>query len=127
MSQKIRVLHLIKSLGRGGAEKLIPETVLMHHKDKFEFHCIYFYHQEENIVDELEGAGVRVHLIPSGNLGLFFQISKVRKYLHAHGINLIHSHLPWAGILARLVGRNQSIPIVYTEHNTWDRYNKLSY
>ncbi|HCX74257.1 MAG TPA: hypothetical protein DHU93_01285, partial [Algoriphagus sp.] len=30
-------------------------------------------------------------------------------------------------ILARFVGLNLPIPIVYTEHNTWDRYNKVSY
>lgn len=124
---KIKILHLIKSLGRGGAEKLIPETALVHHQDRFEFHCLYFYHQEKNIVDELEAAGIKVHLIPSGNLGLFFQVNKVRKFAKDLGIDIIHAHLPWAGILARFVGNKLNIPIVYTEHNTWERYNKLSY
>ncbi|MBN7817508.1 glycosyltransferase [Algoriphagus pacificus] len=124
---KIKILHLIKSLGRGGAEKLIPETALVHHQDRFEFHCLYFYQQEKNIVDELEAAGIKVHLIPSGNLGLFFQVNKVRKFAKDLGIDIIHAHLPWAGILARFVGNKLNIPIVYTEHNTWERYNKLSY
>ncbi|EAZ82462.1 glycosyltransferase [Algoriphagus machipongonensis] len=124
---KIKVLHLIKSLGRGGAEKLIPETAMVHHQDKFEFHCLYFYHQEKNIVDELKAAGIQVHLIPSGNLGLFFQVNKVRDFAKEKGIDIIHAHLPWAGILARFVGKKLNIPIVYTEHNTWERYNKLSY
>ncbi|WP_035463727.1 glycosyltransferase [Algoriphagus vanfongensis] len=124
---KTRILHLIKSLGRGGAEKLIPQTALVHDQSKFEFHCLYFYHQKENIVDELEAAGVQVHLIPSGNLGLFFQVNKVCEFVRENEFDLIHAHLPWAGILARLVGKKVKIPIVYTEHNTWDRYNKLSY
>ena len=127
MSKKIKVLHLIKSLGRGGAEKLIPETASVHDQSRFEFHCLYFYHQQENIVDELERAGIQVHLIPSGNLGLFFQVKKVSAFIEENGFDLIHAHLPWAGILARLVGKQYSIPIVYTEHNTWDRYNKLSF
>ncbi|TXE02398.1 glycosyltransferase [Algoriphagus aquimarinus] len=127
MPTKIRILHLIKSLGRGGAEKLIPETALVHHKDRFEFHCLYFYHQRNNIVDELEAAGIQVHLIPSGNLGLFFQVNKVRAFAKQLGIDIIHAHLPWAGIMARSVGNNLKIPIVYTEHNTWDRYNTISY
>jgi glycosyltransferase involved in cell wall biosynthesis len=126
-NKKIKVLHLIKSLGRGGAEKLIPETALVHDQEQFEFHCLYFYHQENNIVEELERAGIKVHLIPSGNLGLFFQVKKVREFIHLNAINIIHAHLPWAGILARSVGNNLKIPIVYTEHNTWERYNKLSY
>lgn len=125
--KRIKVLHLIKSLGRGGAEKLIPETALVHDQGKFEFHCLYFYHQEQNIVDELLAAGIHVHLIPSSNLGLFFQIKKVRDFVCKNKFDLIHAHLPWAGILARFVGQKLSIPIVYTEHNTWDRYNKVSY
>lgn len=127
MPKKIRILHLIKSLGRGGAEKLIPETALVHHQEKFEFYCLYFYHQKKNIVEELIAAGIKVHLIPSGNLGLFFQVKKVREFVKQNDIDIIHAHLPWAGILSRLVGNKLEIPIVYTEHNTWDRYNSISY
>ncbi|MGM0946822.1 MAG: glycosyltransferase [Bacteroidota bacterium] len=127
MTTKIKILHLIKSLGRGGAEKLIPETALVHDQRKFEFHCLYFYHQPENIVEELQAAGIQVHLIPSSNLGLFFQIEPVRDFIKQNQFDIIHAHLPWAGILARFVGRKLPIPIVYTEHNTWDRYNRLSY
>lgn len=78
-------------------------------------------------MDELERAGIQVHLIPSGNLGLFFQVQRVREFVKQHDFDIIHAHLPWAGILARFVGRKLAIPIVYTEHNTWDRYNKVSY
>lgn len=127
MNQKTKVLHLIKSLGRGGAEKLIPETAQVHDQSRFEFHCLYFYYQEQNIVDELEAAGIQVHLIPSGNLGLFLQVQKVREFVRENNFDILHAHLPWAGILARFVGQKLDIPIVYTEHNTWERYNKVSY
>jgi len=127
LQSKIKVLHLIKSLGRGGAEKLIPETAMVHNQDRFEFYCIYFYHQQNNIVDELEGAGIEVQLIPAGNLSLFFQVKRVQEFVAANQIDIIHAHLPWAGILSRFVGKETKIPIVYTEHNTWDRYNKVSY
>lgn len=123
---RIKVLHLIKSLGRGGAEKLIPETARVHDQSRFEFHCLYFYHQKNNIIDELENTGIKVHHFPSGNLGLFFQIQKVKHFILEQGFDIIHAHLPWAGILARFVGKELSIPIVYTEHNTWERYNKIS-
>ncbi len=125
--KRIKVLHLIKSLGRGGAEKLIPETALIHDRERYEFHCLYFYPQKNTIVDELEAAGINVHLIPSSNLGLFFQVPKVQKFVMENGFDIIHAHLPWAGILSRFVGNKIKIPIVYTEHNTWERYNKLSY
>jgi L-malate glycosyltransferase len=128
MNQKpIRVLHLIKSLGRGGAEKLIPETVALHDREQFKFYCLYFRHSANNIVDELLANDIALHLIPSGNFGLFRQIAKVKAFVKANQIDLIHSHLPWAGVLSRFVGNQVGIPIVYTEHNTWDRYNKISY
>lgn len=126
-TNRIKVLHLIKSLGRGGAEKLIPETAMVHDQSRFEFHCLYFFHQEQNILDELEAAGIQTHLFPAGNLELFFQIKKVKRFVLEQGFDLIHAHLPWAGILSRFVGKELSIPIVYTEHNTWERYNKISY
>ncbi|MFC5190312.1 glycosyltransferase [Algoriphagus aquatilis] len=126
-TNRIKVLHLIKSLGRGGAEKLIPETAMVHDQSRFEFHCLYFFHQEQNILDELEAAGIQTHLFPAGNLELFFQIKKVKRFVIEQGFDLIHAHLPWAGILSRFVGKELSIPIVYTEHNTWERYNKISY
>lgn len=78
-------------------------------------------------MDELEAAGIKVHLIPSSNLGLFFQVGKVREFVKEFKIDIIHAHLPWAGILSRLAGRKLNVPIVYTEHNTWDRYNTISY
>jgi len=126
-TNRIKVLHLIKSLGRGGAEKLIPETAMVHDQSRFEFHCLYFFHQEQNILDELEAAGIQTYLFPAGNLELFFQIKKVKRFVLEQGFDLIHAHLPWAGILSRFVGKELSIPIVYTEHNTWERYNKISY
>lgn len=125
--KKVKVLHLIKSLGRGGAEKLIPETVKFFDQDKFEFYCIYFYHKENNIIDELESVGINILLIPSSNLRVFNQVGKVSDFVHEVGIDIIHAHLPWGGILARLVSRKTKIPLVYTEHNTWDRYNRISY
>ncbi|MCH7412399.1 glycosyltransferase [Belliella sp. R4-6] len=122
----MKILHLIKSLGRGGAEKLILETAAVH-QESFEFSCIHFYHREGNIVEEMEQVGINVSFLPSSNLGLFKQISPVRKYVIDNKIDLIHAHLPWAGILGRFVVRGLDIPLVYTEHNTWDRYKKITY
>ena len=58
---------------------------------------------------------------------LFFQVKRVRDFILENDFDIIHAHLPWAGIMARSVGNTLNIPIVYTEHNTWERYNKLSY
>lgn len=54
---KIKVLHIIKSLGRGGAEMLLPETLKLHNQEKFEFHYIYFLAWKNQMVEAIEDAG----------------------------------------------------------------------
>lgn len=124
MQPKIKVLHLIKSLGRGGAEMLLPETLRLHDQNKFEFHYIYFLPWKDAMVDAIRSQGARVTCLPANNnVQLIARAKAVAKYIREHQIALVHAHLPWAGIVARLVGRMTGIPIVYTEHNKQERYH----
>lgn len=127
MNSRIRVLHIIKSLGRGGAETLLPETLKLHSKDDFEFHCIYFLPWKNQLVGAIESAGGKVTCIPSGNnLIMLLNVFKVVRYVRRHRIQLIHAHLPWAGIVARLVFILTRVPTVYTEHNKQERYHGVT-
>ncbi len=40
--------------------------------------------------------------------------------------DVIHCHLPIAGVVGRVVGKMTGIPVVYTEHNTQERYHFLT-
>ena len=40
-NNKMKILHIVKSLGRGGAEMLLQETLKQHDQSKFEFHYIF--------------------------------------------------------------------------------------
>ncbi|QED36527.1 glycosyltransferase [Antarcticibacterium arcticum] len=131
---KIRILHIIKSLGCGGAEMLLPETIKLHHQ-RFEFHVIYFLPWKNQMVETIEQAGGKVICFPaSNNIKLLQQYPKVIEYCKSNKINLIHCHLPWSGFLGRIVHSNTKIPVIYTEHNIQERYhfatkllNKLSF
>jgi glycosyltransferase involved in cell wall biosynthesis len=124
----IPVLHIIKSLGRGGAEMLLPETLSKHDKNKYQFHYIYFLPWKYQMVEAIEKEGGKVSCFPaSNNLKIILQARKISAYVKKHKIQLIHCHLPWAGIVGRIVGKMTGIPVVYTEHNTWERYHKLTY
>lgn len=133
--QKIKILHIIKSLGRGGAEMLLPETLKIHDKKKFEFHTIFFLPWKNQMVEALESVGGKVTCFSaSNNLKLLQQYSGVIEYCKKHGIDLIHCHLPWSGFLGRIIHFKTNIPVVYTEHNIQERYhfatkwlNKLSF
>ncbi len=125
--QKIKILHIIKSLGRGGAETLLPETLKLHDTSKFEFHYIYFLPWKDQMVESLVSNGGKVTCISSkNNLDLIFKTSKVISYVKRNDINLIHCHLPWSGFLGRLVYRKTKIPVIYTEHNIQERYHTVT-
>lgn len=124
---KIKVLHIIKSLGRGGAEMLLPETLKKHDYLEFEFHYIYFLPWKNQMVETIEKAGGKVTCLSAkNNIQLLLQYSKIIKYCKEHQIQLIHAHLPWAGFVSRLVHKLTRIPVLYTEHNMQERYHFLT-
>lgn len=128
MDNKIKVLHIIKSLGRGGAEMLLPETLKLHDRKKFSFHYIYFLPWKNQMVEALESEGARVSCFEAtNNLQILFKSSEIINYIQKHNIQLVHAHLPWAGFLARLIHKKIKIPLIYTEHNKQERYHKLTY
>jgi L-malate glycosyltransferase len=122
--RKIRVLHIIKSLGRGGAEMLLPETLKVHDQEKFEFHYIYFLPWKNQMVEAIQSNGGTITCFAANNnIQLLTKVRAVGRYVKEHGIQVIHAHLPWAGILARIVGKVTGIPVIYTEHNKQERYH----
>ncbi|WP_439881746.1 glycosyltransferase [Pontibacter sp. MBLB2868] len=128
LNHKIKVLHLIKSLGRGGAEMLLPETLKVHDREQFDFHFAYFLPWKDQMVPAIEALGARaVCFKANNNLQMFQRVGEISRYVQEHQVDVIHSHLPWAGVIARLVGKKTGIPVVYTEHNKWERYNKITY
>jgi L-malate glycosyltransferase len=124
LSKKIKILHIIKSLGRGGAEMLLPETLKLHDKNRFEFHYIYFLPWKNQMVGSIRSNGGEVICVAANNnLRLMLKTNDVVHYVRKNNIQLIHAHLPWAGILARSVGKRTGVPILYTEHNKQERYH----
>ncbi len=124
---QIKILHIIKSLGRGGAEMLLPETLQLHDQEEFEFHYIYFLPWKDQMVSRIKDAGGEVTCYKANNnINLILQYKKVIKYCREHQIDLIHCHLPWAGFLGRLVYRKTGIPVLYTEHNMQERYHLVT-
>lgn len=132
---KIKVLHIIKSLGRGGAETLLPETLKIHSQSEFEFFYIYFLPWKDQLVDDIEKAGGKVICLDAkNNIELILKYREIIEFCKVNKIDLIHCHLPWAGFVGRIVHSKTNIPVIYTEHNMQERYhfitkwlNKLSF
>ncbi len=120
----MKILHLIKSLGRGGAEMLLQETLKQHDQSKFEFHYIYFLPWKDQMVEGLQKAGGIVTNIPAKNNRIIIsKTKKVIEYIREHKIDMVHCHLPWAGFVGRLIYKRTGIPVLYTEHNKQERYH----
>jgi L-malate glycosyltransferase len=127
MGEKIKVLHIIKSLGRGGAEMLLPETLKLHDQSRFEFHYIYFLPWKNQMVEAIErNGGVVKCFSSSNNIQITSKYRSIVRYIRKQKIQLIHCHLPWAGILGRFIHRGTGIPVIYTEHNKQERYHFLT-
>ena len=126
IAEKKRILHVIKGLGRGGAERLLLSTIKHHHKD-YSFDIVYFLSDKKHLEHELRSLGCRVYCFRSSNvLQIVFKLPRLIRLLKRNRYNVIHAHLPWSGIVARLAGKFTGTPVVYTEHNLFSRYNRLT-
>jgi len=124
---KLKVLHIIKSLGRGGAETLLQETLKVHDKNLFEFHYIYFIPWKDQMVEGIKKEGGMVNRFSAkNNITIFLKILSVVRYIKKNDIHLVHCHLPWAGILGRAIFKYSKIKLVYTEHNVQERYHPIT-
>ena len=123
----MKILQIVKSLGRGGAEMLLQETLKLHDKQQFDFHYIYFLPWKNQMVEGIEQAGGKVTNFPAkNNLFILLQIIPIIRYIRKNKIELIHCHLPWAGFAGRIIHLFTKIPVVYSEHNIQDRYHILT-
>jgi len=121
-----RIAHLIKGLGRGGAERLLAGSIPCHGA-AYHFTVVYFIPTKDHLVEELERSGAKVILVRSRGIpGMLWNLPLLLRVLRENRIDLIHAHLPWSGIVARLAGSWLGMPVVYTEHNLFSRYKPLT-
>lgn len=126
-----RILVLIKGLGIGGAERLISDAVPVWDRDSFDYSVAYILPWKDQLAPAISAAGVDVSCV-GGRRGLDpWTPRRLRKLISSSQIDVVHAHLPSAGIVARLFA---GVPVVYTEHNLSDSYrqptrsvNRLTY
>ena len=118
------VLLLIKGLGRGGAEHILVSSVRYGDRVRFRYEAAYLLSWKDAFVPSLRRVGVETACL-DGAQGVEW-IRRLRRLVRAHDIDLVHVHSPYVAIGARL-GLPRSMPIVYTEHNLWERYHRATY
>lgn len=121
MATRPVVLVLVKGLGIGGAEKLIAGAPPFWDRKRFDYRVAYLLPWKDQLVPELERHGVEVVMLGSRNGAGPGAIIRLRRHLAEINADLVHAHLPSAGVIARLSSR---VPVVYTEHNLSDSYRR---
>lgn len=120
----MRIFHLIKGLGRGGAETLLVAGLRQADRARFEFAYGYLLPWKEALAPELRAAGAEVRCLPAAkSWQLPGAVFAVARWLRRGRADLLHSHLPVAGAIGRLAGRLAGVPVVTTEHNLQERYH----
>jgi glycosyltransferase involved in cell wall biosynthesis len=124
----VRVLHVIKGLGPGGAERLLVSLTATRHAD-VEVHVAYVLPWKSHLVADLEAAGAQVHLL-GGRRGLADPAWPIRlgRLVGALRPDVVHLHSPAIAAVGRIVLRlrRRRPVIVSTEHNVWRSFGLLT-
>ncbi|MDP2340172.1 MAG: glycosyltransferase [Deltaproteobacteria bacterium] len=123
----LRVLHVIKSLGLGGAESLLVDgaraaaALDMHHD------VVSFLPWKDALIPALRAAGADVTVIEARSSAMILaSADKLAKHLRKRRPDVVHAHLPISGVVARIACALTRTPCVYTEHNVLERYHPLT-
>lgn len=120
MGRPLRVLWLVKGLGRGGAEQLLVSAARYHDPERVTLHAAYVLAHKDHLVDDLRAAGVTVHCLAGGWPGRGW-VPRLRRLVADGAFDVVHTHSPVPATAARLLAPRRT-RMVHTEHNVWARY-----
>jgi len=124
----LRIAHLIKGLGRGGAETLLRECIRVDEPGRAEYAVGYFLPHKDALVADLEALDVDLRCFASrSEAAMLRSVGRVARWLDDGDYDVIHCHLPLAGVVGRMAGKVARRPVVYTEHNVHERYHRVTY
>ncbi|MBI4489164.1 MAG: glycosyltransferase [Deltaproteobacteria bacterium] len=118
MAETIRILHLIESLGPGGAERLLYTNLSRLDRRRFDGIVCHLYNAGLHWAKPIQKVGYPVislgmsdlHEIRRGFFGLL-------QVLCDHQIDLVHTHLYGANLYGRLAGSLKGIRVLSSLHN----------
>lgn len=120
------IAHMITGLGVGGAEIYLRMMLLKFDRSKYN-HFVYFFNCSRNHqVKFLNDVGISVKCVNLPSPFDFRRFLAIYNFLKDDSINIVHTHLPVISIYARIICALLRIPLIYTEHNEWSRYNIIT-
>lgn len=114
MSEKIKVLEVIRQGQIGGGESHLLDLIYFMNRDHYEPVCLSFTHGE--MIRRLESQGIRCHVIESEKAFDLGVQKKVRQIMKAEGVRIVHAHGSRAASNILYPARSLHLPIIYTVH-----------
>lgn len=122
MNRPVRVLWLVKGLGRGGAEQLLVNLAGALDPREVRLDVAYVLPHKHALVEDLRARDVRVECLAGD--GHWWPRS-LHRLLGSEAYSVVHTHSPVLAAAARLLAP-RTARLVHTEHNMWERYRPLT-
>lgn len=118
MNDSIKILHVITTLGRGGAERQLVNLVSNTDRSRFQ-HIVVFLRKPDDFAAEIESAGGRAICLDLPGSKPWLQAAKeIRKLIKTEKPTLLHSWLYDANISARLASLfSTKLPLIVSLQN----------
>lgn len=125
---RLRVLWLVKGLGRGGAERLLVEHASVADRSRFDYETAYLLSTRPRLAGELESWGVPTHCLGVANDADPRWLVRLTRLMRSGRFDILHAHSPLSASAARVLTRVgfRSTAFVYTEHNRWPSYHPVT-
>lgn len=125
--EPVRVLHLVKGLGPGGAERLLVSLAAVANPLAIHQEVAYLLDWKQHLVPELEAFGIPVHLI-ARSTGMRDPRWPRNLRRLARAADVVHLHSPAVAAIARPVLKTmrRGPVVVSTEHNEWTSHGSMT-
>lgn len=130
-NMSMKILHIINTLGKGGAEKLLVQTLPYYQQEAgWEVDMLQITSRNEvpEYLETLAASGVQIHTLGARSVYDPSNIPALRRFLKQNRYDIIHVHIfpamYWVPLA--LMFRKKDTRLVFTEHNThnrrWDKW-----
>ncbi len=115
--RSLNIIHMIDSLGRGGAEHLLSTYAPELNRQGIGVHVVVLQERDGNpAAARLQAEGVPVELVPLDKLRRIDQVGSAIRRLRVLGPDIIHAHLEASTVLTGIAGLVLRVPTVATLH-----------
>ncbi|MGE7760180.1 glycosyltransferase family 1 protein [Peribacillus sp. NPDC097895] len=121
-----RVLHIVSSMDRGGAETIIMNIYRNLDREKVQFDFVTHSNKKEDFEDEIIRLGGNLFKIPSlGKVGPISYLKELNRIMSSHPYQAVHAHTDYQAGFPALAAKIAGIKIriCHSHSNNWAKGN----